>query len=368
MAVPAFDLARAYQRIAPQLDVRWRAICATTSFILGPAVKEFEAAWAGYLGAGGAVGVANGTDALVVGLRALGLRPGDEVVVPAFTFFATAEAVVLAGGVPVFADVDPSTLNIDLADAAARVTDRTVGLIGVHLYGRPFDVEAARALCQRRGLWLMEDAAQAQGAAWKGRRVGSFGELAAWSFYPSKNLGCFGDGGAVTGNDAALLERVRRVANHGQVARYEHVEVGTNSRLDALQAAVLSCRLELLEQDNARRRELACKYYGALAGVGELTLPQDPPETVCVYHQLTVRTRRRAELMRHLAARGIGHAIHYPDPLHRQSAFAPASGSPARLPVAEAAAAEVLSLPMFPELTDAEYEEAVGAVRAFYGA
>jgi dTDP-4-amino-4,6-dideoxygalactose transaminase len=368
MAVPAFDLARAYRRIAPQLDVRWREICAATSFVLGPAVKEFETAWASYLGAAGAVGVANGTDALVVGLRALDLRPGDEVIVPAFTFFATAEAVVLAGGVPVFADVDPATLNIDVADAANRVTQRTVGLIGVHLYGRPFDVDAARALCARRKLWLMEDAAQAQGAAWRGRRVGSFGELAAWSFYPSKNLGCFGDGGAVTGNDAALLERVRRVANHGQVARYQHVEIGTNSRLDALQAAVLSCRLELLEQDNARRRELACKYYGALAGLGDLTLPQDPPEAISVYHQLTVRTRRRADLMRHLAARGIGHAIHYPDPLHRQSAFAPAAGAPADLPVAEAAAAVVLSLPMFPELTDAEYDETVGAVREFYGA
>jgi dTDP-4-amino-4,6-dideoxygalactose transaminase len=368
MAVPAFDLSRAYRRIAPELDARWREICGATAFVLGPAVKEFEGAWAAYTGAAGAVGVANGTDALVVALRALDLRPGDEVIVPAFTFFATAEAVVLAGGVPVFADVEALTLNLDLADAAARVTPRTVGVIGVHLYGRPFDLDAAAALCARRGLWLMEDAAQAQGASWKGRKVGSFGVLAAWSFYPSKNLGCFGDGGAVTGSDAARLERVRRIANHGQVARYQHLEIGTNSRLDALQAAVLSCRLPLLEADNARRRELACKYYGALAGIGDLTLPQDPAGAVSVYHQLTVRTRRRSELMRHLAERGVGCAIHYPEPLHRQAAFAPAAGQPASLPVSEAAAEEVLSLPMFPEMTDAELDEACAAVRSFFGA
>jgi dTDP-4-amino-4,6-dideoxygalactose transaminase len=367
MAVPAFDLSRAYKRIAPELDRRWREICDATSFVLGPAVKSFEKEWAAYLGAGGAIGVANGTDALVVALRALGLRAGDEVIVPAFTFYATAEAVVLAGGVPVFADIEPATLNLDLGDTATRVTSRTVGIIGVHLYGRPFDVDAALALASRHGLWLMEDAAQAQGAAWKGRRVGTFGALTAWSFYPSKNLGCFGDGGALSGNDSDLLERARRIANHGQVARYQHVEIGTNSRLDSLQAAVLSCRLALLEGDNERRRTLARRYAQALAGVGDLSLPQDPAETVCVYHQLTVRTRQRAELMRHLTARSIGHAIHYPDPLHRHTAFAPAGGVPPSLPVAEAAAAEVLSLPMFPELTDAECEEACAAVREFYG-
>jgi dTDP-4-amino-4,6-dideoxygalactose transaminase len=368
MAVPVFDLARAYRRIAPELQERWRTICDRTAFVLGPAVKEFEDAWTGYLGAAGCVAVANGTDALVVGLRALDLRPGDEVIVPAFTFFATAEAVVLAGGKPVFADVDPTTLNLDLRDAAARVTPRTVGILGVHLYGRPFDVESAAALCARHGLWLMEDAAQAQGAAVGGRRVGTFGALAGWSFYPSKNLGCFGDGGAVSGPDAKLLERVRRIANHGQVGRYQHAEIGTNSRLDALQAAVLSCRLPLLEQDNARRRELACKYYGGLAGVGDISLPQDPVGTVCVYHQLTLRTARRQELARHLTARGVGHAVHYPEPLHRQAPFASVAGGAPELPAAEAAAAEVLSLPMFPELTDAELDETLAAVREFFAA
>ncbi len=253
-AIPFLDLARTQRRIATPLEERWRRILQETSFILGPEVREFEAAFASWLGVAACVGLANGTDALVIALRALGLKPGDEVIVPAYSFFATAEAVVLAGGQPVFCDVDPETLNLDPADAARRVTDRTAGILGVHLYGRPFDVDAVLQLCERRGLWLIEDAAQAHGAVWKGTKVGGFGQLAAWSFYPTKNLGCFGDGGAVTSNDKALAEQVFRLANHGQTARYHHEQIGTNSRLDSLQAAVLNCRLELLDEDNARRR------------------------------------------------------------------------------------------------------------------
>jgi dTDP-4-amino-4,6-dideoxygalactose transaminase len=366
VSVPAFDLARAYRRFAPELASRWQGILDTTAFVLGPAVREFEAAFAAHLGAAGCVGAANGTDALVVALRALDLAPGDEVIVPAFTFFATAEAVLLAGGRPVFADVDPETLNLDPRDAEARVGPRTVGVIGVHLYGRPFDVDAVDAVCARHRLWLLEDAAQAQGASWRGRRVGTLGRLAAWSFYPSKNLGCFGDGGAITGPDAALLERVRRLANHGQTGRYRHADVGTNSRLDSLQAAVLLCRLPLLEADNARRRELACKYHGALAGVGDLRLLVDPPGALSVYHQLTVRTRRRSALQEHLAARGVGSSVHYPAPLHRLAPLAPYLDTIPSLPYAEAAAEEVLSLPMFPELTDSELDEVCAAVRCFF--
>ena len=251
MNVPILDLGRTRRRIASELDERWRRILDETSFVLGPEVREFETAFASYLGVTDCVGLANGTDALVLALRALGLRPGDEVIVPAFSFFATAEAVALLGGQVVFADVDAETLNLDPADAAARVTERTVGILGVHLYGRPFDVDAVLALCQRHGLWLVEDAAQAHGARWQGRRVGGFGQLAAWSFYPTKNLGCFGDGGAATGNDRELVERVRTLGNQGQAGRYHHVAVGTNSRLDSLQAAVLNCRLPLLDEDNA---------------------------------------------------------------------------------------------------------------------
>ncbi|MEA2600874.1 MAG: hypothetical protein QOF89_1866 [Acidobacteriota bacterium] len=369
MNVPILDLGRTRRRIATQLDERWRKILDETSFVLGPEVREFEAAFASYLGVEACVGLANGTDALVLALRALGLQPGDEVIVPAFSFFATAEAVALLGGRVVFADVDPETLNLDPADAAARLTSRTVGILGVHLYGRPFDVDALLALCKRYHLWLVEDAAQAHGARWKGTRVGGFGQLAAWSFYPTKNLGCFGDGGAATGNDRVLVERVRTLGNQGQAGRYHHVAVGTNSRLDSLQAAVLNCRLPLLDEDNARRGEIACRYHGALAGVGDLRLLPDRPEVRSVYHQFTVRTSRRDELMAHLKAAGIASAIHYPSPLHHQPALDDlVDVRDGDLPVATAAAQEVLCLPVFPELTNEEVEAVGTAVRSFFGA
>jgi dTDP-4-amino-4,6-dideoxygalactose transaminase len=392
LQVPYLDLGRARSRIAAPLDQRWRRILDDNAYVLGPEVREFERQFAAYLEVAAVAAVANGTDALLLALRALDLRPGDEVIVPALSFFATAEAVLLLGGEPVFADVEPGTLNLDTADAAARLTARTVGILGVHLYGRPFDVEGVMLLCERHGLWLVEDAAQAHGARHGGRRAGSFGKLAAWSFYPTKNLGCFGDGGAVSGNDAALVERVRRLANHGQTSRYHHVEVGVNSRLDSLQAAVLNCRLGLLDADNARRRELACRYHGGLAGAGDLVLLSDPPGSLCVYHQLTVRTAHRDALMKHLADHGIGSSIHYPSPLHLQPAMleraaaggtvaagraaasggvAASGGAAARrpradLPVATAAASQVLCLPMFPELTNDEVEAVCAAVQEFY--
>lgn len=366
MSVPAFDLSRARTRIADELDARWRNILAKTAFVGGPEVAAFEHAYGDFIGTEGCVGVGNGTDALILSLRALGVSPGDEVVVPAFTFYATAEAVVISGGHPVFADVEKDTLNLDPDRIEEWIGDTTVGVVGVHLYGRPCDVDRLRAVCDRNGLWLLEDAAQAQGAAWGGKRVGGFGDLAAWSFYPSKNLGCFGDGGAVTGNDPELLERVRRLANHGQESRYSYVEVGANSRLDALQAAVLNCRLPRLDEDNARRRELACRYYGMLEGVGDLDLPKDPPEATSVYHQMTIMTDRRDELAAFLAERGIGTAIHYPQALHQIPPMIELLGEPASLPVAERAASRVLSLPMFAELTDEEADEVGIAIQEFF--
>ncbi len=366
--IPVLDLGRIRRRIAPALEERWGRILDSGAFVLGPEVREFEQAFAAYLEVEACAGLANGTDALVLALRALGLEPGDEVIVPAYSFFATAEAVAWLGGRPVFADVDPETLNLDPADAAARVTGRTVGVIGVHLYGRPFDVDGVLALCRRRGLWLVEDAAQAQGARWRGRRVGGFGRLAAWSFYPTKNLGCFGDGGAVTGNDRELVQRVHLLANHGQTARYHHALVGVNSRLDSLQAAVLNCRLPLLDGDNARRREIAARYREGFAGLGDLRLIPDAPDTEPVYHQMTVRTARRDALMEHLKERGIASSVHYPSPLHRQPALAGLVDIAADdLPVATAAGEEVLCLPVFPEMTDEEAGRVVEGVRDFYG-
>jgi len=376
MNVPPIDLARAHARIAPELARRWQGIFSTTSFVLGPEVREFEEAFAAYLGAGagegsaetvGCVGVGNGTDALVVALRALGVGPGDEVLVPAFSFFATVEAVILVGARPVFFDVEPGTLNLDLADARAHLGPATVGLVGVHLYGRPFDVEGARALCDEHGMWLLEDAAQAHGATFRERKVGTFGELAAWSFYPTKNLGCFGDGGAVTGTDPELVARVRLLANHGQEGRYHHLLVGTNSRLDSFQAAVLSCRLPLLDGDNARRREIAHRYTAELAGVGDLRLLEDPPGAFAVYHQYTVLSGHRDELQAHLRERGIASSVHYPHALHRVPALADLDlGEPPSLPVSEAAGGQVLCLPIFPEMSDPEVDRVVAAVQEFF--
>lgn len=366
MKIPPIDLSRAEARIADELTERWQRLRDDTAFVGGEEVASFERDFARFLEAGGVVAVANGTDALVVALRCLDLAPGDEVIVPALTFIATAGAVVLAGGRPVFADVEESTLNLDPEDVADRVTSRTVGVIGVHLYGRPFDVEGVQRVCDRHALWLLEDAAQAQGARWRGRRVGTLGRLGTFSFYPTKNLGAFGDAGAVSGDDLELLDRVRRVANHGRSTHTLHLEVGTNSRMDALQAAVLNCRLQLLEDDNRRRREIAAHYRQALEGVGDLRFLEDGEATEPVYHQVTLLTGHRDALREHLSEAGIGTTVYYPLPLHRQPAFEDEAGGESH-PVAEAAAGRVLSLPMFPELTDDEAERVIGAVRAFFG-
>jgi dTDP-3-amino-3,4,6-trideoxy-alpha-D-glucose transaminase len=366
--IPHFDLRPAADEIASELLARWRELVERTSFIGGPTVESFEGAFARYLEAPGCVAVANGTDALVLAVRALGLEPGDEVLVPSFTFFATAEAVVLAGGTPVPVDIEPDTFNIDAADAAARAGDRVVGVISVHLYGQPCDLDAIGELCARRGWWHVEDAAQAHGARWRGRPVGTFGALAGWSFYPSKNLGCFGDGGAVTGADVAALDRVRMLGNHGRLDRYYHGAVGTNSRLDALQAAVLELRLARLERDNERRRALAARYREALAGVGDLRFASVPEHAVPAYHQLTVRTARRDALRDHLAARGIGSAVFYPIPLHQQPGLTPHLSGDLTLPASEAASREVLCLPLYPQLGEELVDEVCGAVRELYGA
>lgn len=363
--IPVFDLARAVGPLAEQIEDSWRSLLADTAFVGGEEVDRFETSFANYIESSGCVGVGNGTDALVLALKALDVRPGDEVIVPSFTFIATAAAVVLVGGTPVFADVEAETLNLDVRKAANRVTERTVGVIGVHLYGRPFAVDRVQDLCEERGLWLIEDAAQAHGAIWNQTRVGNFGSLATWSFYPAKNLGCFGDGGAVTGNRRDLLDRVRRLANHGRLEHYRHGEAGMNSRLDALQAAVLNCRLPGLDEQNRRRSQIATRYRETLSGVGDLRFLVDAPDSRCVYHQMTVLTDHRDDLRQHLDGEGIGTGVHYPLALHRQPAFAAVADS-ASLEVADAAGDQVVCLPMFPELTDQEVDRVCKAVRLFF--
>ena len=347
------------------LEERWRRILTSKRFVGGEEVGEFECAFAGYLDVDDCVGVGNGTDALVLALRALGAGPGDEVVVPAFTFAATAAAVTWVGAEPVFVDVEPRSFNLDADAIEPSLSERTKGIIGVHLYGTPFELDRVAELCRAHRLWLLEDAAQAHGARYAGRRVGSFGDLATWSFYPSKNLGCFGDGGAVSGRDAELVERARLLANHGSRERYRHLEIGTNSRLDSLQAAVLNCRLRALDEKNARRREIGATYATAIreaAGLEWLTASEDVES---VFHQAVVVTERRDELRRFLTDRGIGTSIHYPGPLPHQPAFASLAGSRGSYPVAERASREALCLPMFPELSDGEVAEVAEALSSF---
>jgi len=364
LKVPVFNLSRAAETVREEIESSWSRLLGQTAFIGGEEVARFEGRFAEYLGSAGCVGVANGTDALIVALRALDLKPGDEVIVPAFTFIASGASIQLAGGTPVFADVDPATLNLDPESARSKVSDRTVGIIGVHLYGRPFDVEAIGAICEENDLWLLEDSAQAHGAEWRGKRVGNFGRLATWSFYPSKNLGAFGDGGAVTGNDTELLDRVRRIANHGRVDHYLHSEVGVNSRLDGLQAAVLNARLERLDAGNARRREIAARYRETVEGIEGVRFLDDGEHVVCVYHQATLVTDRQEALRAALSERGVGSSVHYPVALHDQPAFAAARDG--ELPVSTGAAGQVVCLPMFPELTDEEVDVVCEAVRSFF--
>ena len=364
--VPTFTLSRAVERIRPQLERRWSNLLDSQSFVGGQEVASFEKAFAEFLEVPECVGVANGTDALSVAMKALGVAPGDEVIVPAFTFIATAATVSWLGGRPVFVDVEADTLNIDPAGVEERIGDRTVGVIGVHLYGNPFAVDELRALCDRHGLWLLEDAAQAHGARLGGRRVGSFGNLATWSFYPSKNLGCFGDGGAVSGHSSELLERVRRIANHGRTEHYFHGEIGVNSRLDALQAAVLNARLELIEDDNQRRRAIAARYRERLQRISALGMPGQRAEAEPVFHQFTLQLGERDELRSHLEAHGIGSAVHYPLSLHEQPAFSDLGMRPQELPIASAAGRRVLCLPMFAELTDSEVERVCDAVEGYF--
>jgi dTDP-4-amino-4,6-dideoxygalactose transaminase len=364
--VPFFDLSRAVNRVREGVESRWHNVLSNTSFVGGKEVSAFEQAFAGFVGAEACVALNSGTDGLILALKALGLESGDEVLVPDFTFIATAEAVVLAGGRPVIVDVEPGSLNLDAGKARAAVGPRTVGVIGVHLYGRPFDASGIQNLCREKGLWLVEDAAQAHGAALEDHPVGSFGELAAWSFYPSKNLGCFGDGGAVTGSDLDLVEKTRRLANHGSEERYKHAVIGTNSRMDALQAAVLNERLPLLADDNRRRRAIARRYRECLQGVGDIGFLEDPPAAKVVYHQMVVRTSRRDELVEALGTQGIGTAVHYPIPLHAQPAMAAYADSHDLYPESTRAASEVVSLPCFAELQDDEVEQVCRAVREFF--
>jgi dTDP-4-amino-4,6-dideoxygalactose transaminase len=330
-------------------------------YVLGPECRALEQEFARYVGARHAVLTSSATAALWMTLRALGVKPGDEVLVPAHTAFPTAEAVLFAGATPVFADVGDG-FTLDAPDAAARLTERTVGVVPVHLYGHPADLSAVQALCAERGLWLLEDCAQAHGATWQGRRVGAFGRAGCFSFYPSKNLTVMGDGGIVVTDDGDLAAHCRRLRDHGRLNKDVHSELGFNLRFNEIQAAVGRVLLRRLDEMNDRRRALAARYLAGLAGL-PLDLPSEAAGARHVYHLFVVRTPRRDELARHLAEHGIATGVHYPVPCHRQPVVEPLS-SPA-LPRTEALVGEILTLPLSAGHTDAEVDEVIAAVRGF---
>jgi dTDP-4-amino-4,6-dideoxygalactose transaminase/predicted dehydrogenase len=358
-AIPLVDLKTQYAALAPEVDAAMRQVLTEGSFILGPAVDAFERAFAAFCGAKHAIGVASGTDALHLIFRALGIGPGDEVILPAFTFVATALGVTLAGATPVLVDVRREDGLIDPDRIAALITPRTRAILPVHLYGRCADMDPICRLAAEHGLKVVEDAAQAHGASYKGRPAGSLGDAAGFSFYPGKNLGAYGDGGAITTSDDALAERLRLLRNWGSRKKYHHEEPGLNSRLDSLQAAVLEVKLRHLGQWNELRRRHAATYDAAL---GEIRRPLDRHGDEPVFHLYVIRTPHRDALLETLLSDGIQAGIHYPFPVHKLQAYGHLVSASPRLAESEAWAAECLSLPMYPELVDAQVSRVVRRV------
>jgi dTDP-4-amino-4,6-dideoxygalactose transaminase len=365
--IPFADLGAMTTEVRADLDLAWDEMLDRGDFVRGAAVTAFEQEWATYCGTSHAVGVGNGTDAVHLALRALDLGPGDEVVVPTNTFIATAEAVVLAGATPRFADVDPDTLLLSAETLTEAITPRTRAVVVVDLFGQVPDMDAIASVADGAGLVVIEDAAQAHGATWRGRRAGSFGLMGCFSFYPGKNLGAFGDGGAIVTSDAALARRLDMTRDHGRAVsgRHDHLVLGTNSRLDTLQAAVLSIKLRRLDAWTAARRRVAAAYAEGLSG-SSVELVASAPEASHVHHLAVVRVPRRDHVAAALHDRGIATGIHYPRPCHQADPFtAYADGC---LPHAEAAAQEILSLPMFPHMTTAQVDRVCTELRAAVGA
>jgi dTDP-4-amino-4,6-dideoxygalactose transaminase len=356
MRVPLVDLKRQYASIKDEIDAAIAGVLGECNFIMGAPVAAFEAAFADVIGCAGSVGVASGTAALHLSLRALGIGPGDEVITVAHSFMATAEAISMVGAVPVFVDIDPATYCMDADRAAEAVGERTRAIVPVHLYGHPAPMTALTALAARHGLKVVEDACQAHGAALPdGARVGTLGDLACFSFFPGKNLGAFGDAGGVTGTDMAALERVRRLRNHGRASKHEHAEIGFGERMDTLQAAILGAKLPHLDGWIEARRRIAAGYVQRLSGL-DLVLPGERSGYRHAYHLFVIRVAERDRVLRHLNDRGIEAGIHYPVPLHRQPAYASGGCRAQALPETERAAAEILSLPIFPEMTEAQLD------------
>ena len=369
--IPLLDLKAQYQTIRPEIDAAIQRVLDSQYFILGPEVKAFEREIASYSNCKFGIGVSSGTDALLVSLMALDIQPGDEVITTPYSFFATVGSIVRLGANPVFVDINPTTFNIDPKQIDSTITSRTRAIIPVHLFGQMTDMDPLMELAEKRGLYVIEDAAQAIGAEYKGRRAGSIGHLGCFSFFPSKNLGAFGDGGMVTTNDDKLAERITLLRNHGAQPKYHHRSVGGNFRLDALQAAVLRVKLNYLDQWTAARQLNASKYY-ELFGQADLNesfvrLPSDAGYGRHIYNQFVIRSKNRDQLNSFLQSNNIGSAIYYPIPLHVQKCFKDLGFKWGDFPASELAAEESLALPIYPELTQKMQEQIVHTITDYFG-
>jgi dTDP-4-amino-4,6-dideoxygalactose transaminase len=363
MTIPMVDLKAQYETIKEEINNAVLGVIQSTHFILGPQGKSLEEEIAHYLGVKHAVGVASGTDALHLALLAAGIKRGDEVITTPFTFIATAEAISYVGAVPVFVDIDPDSFNIDISKIAPAITRKTKAIIPVHLYGQPADMERLMELAKKHSLKVIEDCAQSFGAEYHGEKTGAIGDLGCFSFFPSKNLGGYGDGGMVTTNDNDLAAHLLSLRNHGSRVRYHHEEVGFNSRLDEIQAAIIRVKFKHIDAYNAMRRNNAALYSRFLADPGIRT-PSEQSRTKHVFHQYTIRVKNRDAVKQKLDAGGITSSmIYYPVPLHMQAAYRELGMKPGSLPVSEMAAREVLSLPLYPELTEEQIEKVAGAVK-----
>lgn len=364
MIIPLLDLKAQYLTIKDEIDQSIMNVLDSGKYILGPEMKTLEQEIASFCGTTEAVAVGNGTDALVLTLKAMGIGPGDEVITTTFTFFASAETIAQVGATPVFVDIDPITLNMDINQLEDKITPRTKAIIAVHIFGQMVDMDRVMEIAARHDLKVIEDSAQAIGAEYRGRKAGSFGHAATFSFFPTKNLGAYGDAGMVVTNDEHLAAEIRILRFHGCRTKYYHEKIGFNSRMDEMQAAILRVKFRYLNQWNEARREKAKIYDELLAGAS-VKLPGRDPNALPIYHLYVLRTDNRKALMEGLTAEGIANAIYYPVPLHLQRAFKDLGYNPGDFPVAEKACEEALAIPCYPELTLEQQEKIASVVRKF---
>lgn len=365
--IPLVDLKAQYAQIQSEIDGAVARVIANADFILGHDVEAFESEFAAYCQAEQAVGLDSGLSALELGMRALGIGEGDEVITPAHSFIASSSAISFTGATPVWVDVDPKTYDLDVKQIEGAITDRTKAIMPVHLYGQPADMDAVMDIARKHGLLVVEDACQAHGARYRGRAVGSIGDIGAFSFYPGKNLGAYGDAGALVTNNAEVADTVRKMRNYGQRKKYDHIYLAWNRRMDTLQAAVLRVKLSHLDRWNQARQRHASVYDELLAGSG-VKLPQVAAERDHVYHLYVIQAARRDALLEHLAQNGIHAGIHYPIPIHMQEAYRQRGLGQGSFPVTEAMAPQLLSLPMYPELTEPQIRRIADAVSSFEAA